>query len=52
MTFADTPIAVTGGAQGIGRAVARQFARAGAQVAIGDLDGPGAEGAARRLKTA
>ncbi|OHV04437.1 SDR family NAD(P)-dependent oxidoreductase [Mycobacterium talmoniae] len=31
-------VAVTGGAGGIGRAVAARFARAGARVAIGDLD--------------
>jgi NAD(P)-dependent dehydrogenase (short-subunit alcohol dehydrogenase family) len=43
MTFADTPVAVTGGAHGIGRAIARQFARAGARVAIGDLDGDAAQ---------
>ena len=30
---------VTGGAQGIGRAVAERFARSGAKVAIWDLDG-------------
>jgi NAD(P)-dependent dehydrogenase (short-subunit alcohol dehydrogenase family) len=33
------PVAVTGGAHGIGRAIAEHFARAGAAVAIGDLDG-------------
>jgi NAD(P)-dependent dehydrogenase (short-subunit alcohol dehydrogenase family) len=32
------PVAVTGGAHGIGRAIAEHFARAGARVAIGDLD--------------
>jgi short-subunit dehydrogenase len=31
-------VAVTGGAHGIGRAIARQFAGAGANVAAGDLD--------------
>lgn len=31
-------VAVTGGAQGIGRATAERFAAAGARVAIGDLD--------------
>ncbi len=32
-------VVVTGGARGIGRATAERFARAGARVAIGDLDG-------------
>jgi NAD(P)-dependent dehydrogenase (short-subunit alcohol dehydrogenase family) len=31
-------VAVTGGAHGIGRAIATHFARAGARVAVGDLD--------------
>src|SRR5947209_552148 len=38
MTFTGTPVAVTGAAHGIGRAIAQHFARAGARVAIGDLD--------------
>lgn len=37
-----TVIAVTGGARGIGLAVARAAARAGARVAIGDVDAEGA----------
>jgi NAD(P)-dependent dehydrogenase (short-subunit alcohol dehydrogenase family) len=37
---------VTGAAQGIGRACAASLARAGADVALCDLDGPGAAGAA------
>jgi NAD(P)-dependent dehydrogenase (short-subunit alcohol dehydrogenase family) len=40
---------VTGGAQGIGRAVAEHFARAGARVAIGDLDGDAAQTAAYEI---
>jgi NAD(P)-dependent dehydrogenase (short-subunit alcohol dehydrogenase family) len=38
-----TPVAVTGGAHGIGRAIAHHFARAGAAVSIGDLDGDAAQ---------
>ena len=34
----NVSVAVTGGAHGIGQAVARGFVRAGARVAIGDLD--------------
>jgi NAD(P)-dependent dehydrogenase (short-subunit alcohol dehydrogenase family) len=40
---------VTGGARGIGRALARALAREGAVVAIGDLDGAGAEATAAEL---
>jgi NAD(P)-dependent dehydrogenase (short-subunit alcohol dehydrogenase family) len=42
-------VAVTGGANGIGLAVARRFAQAGAKVAIGDLDEGAAVAAARAL---
>ena len=45
----DVPVAVTGGAHGIGRAVAGQFARAGARVAIGDLDAEAARSAAAEI---
>jgi NAD(P)-dependent dehydrogenase (short-subunit alcohol dehydrogenase family) len=40
---------VTGGARGIGQALARALAREGAIVAIGDLDGAGAQDAAAEL---
>ncbi len=40
---------VTGGAQGIGRAIATHFAREGAEVGVVDLDAAGAEEAARAL---
>src|SRR3954453_17912197 len=40
---------VTGGARGIGQALARALAREGAIVAIGDLDGAGAQAAAAEL---
>ena len=40
---------VTGGAKGIGAAVAEVLARAGAAVAVADIDGPGAEAVAARI---
>jgi short-subunit dehydrogenase len=40
---------VTGGGQGIGRATALHLARAGARVAIGDVDLPTAEAVARQI---
>lgn len=42
-------VAVTGGAQGIGREIARQLAEAGALVAIGDRDVQAAEATAQAL---
>jgi 3-oxoacyl-[acyl-carrier protein] reductase len=40
---------VTGGAQGIGRAIVQQLADNGARVCIVDIDGPAAEEAAREI---
>jgi rhamnose utilization protein RhaD (predicted bifunctional aldolase and dehydrogenase)/NAD(P)-dependent dehydrogenase (short-subunit alcohol dehydrogenase family) len=42
-------VVITGAAGAIGAATARAFAREGAEVALLDLDGPGAEAAARAI---
>ncbi|HEX7290699.1 MAG TPA: SDR family NAD(P)-dependent oxidoreductase [Conexibacter sp.] len=42
-------VAITGGARGLGRAMAERFAAEGAAVALADADGAGAEDAAREL---
>ena len=42
---------ITGGARGIGEATAERLAEDGAAIAIGDLDGAGAEAAAERIAT-
>jgi NAD(P)-dependent dehydrogenase (short-subunit alcohol dehydrogenase family) len=47
--IAQLSAAVTGGANGIGRAVAESFVRAGGRVCIGDIDGGGALAAAESL---
>jgi NAD(P)-dependent dehydrogenase (short-subunit alcohol dehydrogenase family) len=41
---------VTGGAQGMGRAVARALASRGSKVTVNDLNGPGAEAVAAELR--
>ena len=42
-------VAITGGAAGIGREIARQFAEAGAQIALGDRDAQAARATAEQL---
>lgn len=48
-TFSDASVLVTGGGQGIGRAVARAFCRAGAAVTILELDAEAAAEAGQEL---
>lgn len=48
--LADRAALITGAASGIGLAIARCFARAGARVALLDVDGSGAERAAEALR--
>ena len=51
MKVADKVVAVTGGARGIGRALARRFAKEGARhVAVADLDEVGARSIATELR--
>ncbi|MFZ3566146.1 3-oxoacyl-ACP reductase FabG [Streptomyces sp. BH097] len=47
--LADRTAVVTGGAQGIGLAIARAYVREGAKVVLGDLDLDAAEAAAKEL---
>src|SRR6476659_7666742 len=49
ISLAGLSVVVTGGGNGIGRAVAESFARAGARVCIGDIDGSAAEAVAQAL---
>jgi NAD(P)-dependent dehydrogenase (short-subunit alcohol dehydrogenase family) len=48
-SIAGRVVAVTGGARGIGQAIATSLARRGARVAVGDLDAGAAERAAAEL---
>jgi 3-hydroxybutyrate dehydrogenase len=50
MRLKDKAAVVTGAASGIGREIARTFARAGAKVAIADIDGAGAQLVAEEFK--
>jgi NAD(P)-dependent dehydrogenase (short-subunit alcohol dehydrogenase family) len=50
--FAGRVVAVTGGASGLGAAFARRFARAGAKLALLDLDGAAAQRTATELEAA
>jgi NAD(P)-dependent dehydrogenase (short-subunit alcohol dehydrogenase family) len=48
-SLAGLAVAVTGGGNGIGAAIAREFASAGARVAVGDIDVAAAEAVAASL---
>src|SRR5258705_467484 len=52
LSFAGRSAVVTGGARGIGRAVAHRLACLGAEVAIWDIDEPAAQATAKELTTA
>ncbi len=50
--FAGKVVVITGAAGGLGRALARSFAAAGAHIAALDCDAPGAEALAAELRNA
>src|SRR5437763_1578017 len=50
MRFQGRVVIVTGAARGIGAVTADAFAREGARLAVLDLDGAGADAAAKRLR--
>ncbi len=50
MRFTNQVVMVTGGAKGIGAAIARAFAREGARVAVLDIDASGAQAVADQAK--
>jgi NAD(P)-dependent dehydrogenase (short-subunit alcohol dehydrogenase family) len=50
--FADAHALILGGAKGIGRAVAHEFARRGARVSVADIDHGAAEDTASTIRTA
>ena len=50
MRFQGRVVIVTGAARGIGAVTAEAFAREGGRLAVLDLDGPGADATAKRLR--
>lgn len=52
MKLKDQVAVITGGGSGIGAAIARQFAREGAAVAVGDVRAPAAEEVAAEIRRA
>src|SRR5690348_5656136 len=51
MRFSDKICVVTGAGSGIGKAIAKQFAREGAKVAVLDLSEPNGSQTAREIST-